>query len=161
MVESSAPILSEFESIIKAEPDLIIERPGVLYLGNQKHANNMEILKKYGIQVVLQITGDETVPPHGSNFEYHRFVFEDRETVEIMEHLIRAIGIIEKCHKEGKKVFVHCAAGISRSASFVIAYVMKAHQLAFPEALKLVHRQRPCIGPNEGFKKTLAALQFN
>ncbi|TNV75449.1 hypothetical protein FGO68_gene2924 [Halteria grandinella] len=145
---------------MKAEPDLILERPGLLYLGNQSHAQNSALLIRLGIQVILQVSGEDTQPPHADHFEYHRFIFGDAESVDITEHVKRAVEVIEKCHLEGKGVFVHCAAGVSRSASLVIAYVMKTHKVTFQEALKLVSAKRPCVGPNEGFKRTLSTLQF-
>lgn len=33
--------------------------------------------------------------------------------------------------KQNKNVFIHCAAGVSRSASFVIAYIMKTKNMSF------------------------------
>jgi protein-tyrosine phosphatase len=48
-------------------------------------------------------------------------------------------------------VLVHCAAGISRSASFVIAYLMYSEKLAFKEAAAAVKEVRPVICPNPGF----------
>ncbi|TNV75357.1 hypothetical protein FGO68_gene13665 [Halteria grandinella] len=134
--------------------------PGALYLGNVSHAHNLEILKSKGIQVILQVSGEITEPPHPEHFEYHQFVLGDSEQADITEHAKRAVEIIEKCHQEGKTVFVHCSAGQSRSGSLVIAYVMKTHKLSFQEALNLVAVGRPCVAPNEGFKKTLSTMQF-
>ncbi|TNV75244.1 hypothetical protein FGO68_gene14075 [Halteria grandinella] len=145
---------------MKPEPDLILERPASLYLGNQFHAQNYELLKSRDIQVILQVSGEDTQPPHPEHFEYHRFVFGDAETVDITEHAKKAVEVIEKCHLEGKGVFVHCAAGVSRSASLVIAYVMKIQKVTFQEALKLVSAKRPCVGPNDGFKRTLSTMQL-
>lgn len=45
--------------------------------------------------------------------------------------------------------------GISRSASVVIAYVMKAYDLDLDQALEFVKRRRSCIKPNSGFLKQL------
>ena len=52
-------------------------------------------------------------------------------------------------------VLIHCAAGASRSASFVISYVMKNKKLNFKEASKFVQSIRKCVDPNDGFKKQL------
>ena len=57
--------------------------------------------------------------------------------------------------REGGVVLVHCAAGMSRSASIVIAYVMYALGLPFEKAYVLVKRARPFICPNDGFMKQL------
>ncbi len=56
---------------------------------------------------------------------------------------------------------VHCAAGISRSATIVIAYIMSATQLTLEETLNLVKLARPPIDPNPGFRKQLQEFQTN
>lgn len=52
-------------------------------------------------------------------------------------------------------MLVHCAAGVSRSASFVIAYLMKKRDMLYPDALRYVKERRKVISPNSGFKKQL------
>lgn len=53
--------------------------------------------------------------------------------------------------KENEVVYVHCQSGISRSATVVIAYIMKHHGLNLIESYKLVFDARPVINPNDGF----------
>lgn len=53
--------------------------------------------------------------------------------------------------EKGSKVLVHCKMGISRSASVVIAYAMKAFNMSLEEALSLVKKKRSCIKPNKAF----------
>ena len=57
--------------------------------------------------------------------------------------------------KNGKKVLIHCAAGVSRSASFTIAYFMKAKKMNYKTAFLLVKKGRLCVQPNEGFVQQL------
>lgn len=52
-------------------------------------------------------------------------------------------------------VIVHCHAGISRSASVVIAYIMKYRMKSFKEALDIVRGARSIVEPNIGFTATL------
>lgn len=49
--------------------------------------------------------------------------------------------------------------GISRSASVVIAYVMKAYDWNLERALEFVKTKRGCIKPNSGFLKQLEIYQ--
>lgn len=51
----------------------------------------------------------------------------------------------------GRKVLVHCAAGVSRSASFTIAYLMKYKKMDFKESYEFVKQKRKIIRPNSGF----------
>lgn len=55
----------------------------------------------------------------------------------------------------GETVYVHCKAGRGRSASIVIAYLMKFHAFSFEEAYQLVYEQRPHINLNEQQRKAI------
>jgi atypical dual specificity phosphatase/dual specificity phosphatase 12 len=50
---------------------------------------------------------------------------------------------------------VHCYAGISRSASIIISYLMKKYNWSYEKAYNYVKNKRPIINPNRGFKKQL------
>ena len=52
-------------------------------------------------------------------------------------------------------VLVHCYAGISRSASIVIAYLISYLSMSLIDALTLVKQARPIICPNENFIEQL------
>ena len=52
-------------------------------------------------------------------------------------------------------MLVHCQAGISRSPTIVIAYLMKKHNLKFNEAYNKVRDLRPIIAPNLIFMSQL------
>lgn len=68
--------------------------------------------------------------------------------------LYPAIRFIDQERKNGN-VLIHCAAGISRSASLLIAYMMHHYEGSFDNCLMHVMRQRPCVRPNAGFTKQL------
>ena len=52
-------------------------------------------------------------------------------------------------------VLVHCQAGVSRSATIVIAYMMRKYQYSMDVAVDRVKKRRPYIDPNKGFMKQL------
>jgi hypothetical protein len=54
-----------------------------------------------------------------------------------------------------KGILIHCVMGVSRSASIVIAYLMKKYEVPFDAALKFVRSRRPIVKPNDGFIKQL------
>jgi protein-tyrosine phosphatase len=65
---------------------------------------------------------------------------------------------IEQERKKGN-VLIHCAAGISRSATLLISYLMNKHQTTFEDCLVFVAIKRPCVQPNAGFVTQLKKFQ--
>lgn len=59
----------------------------------------------------------------------------------------------------GGKVLVHCHMGISRSATIVIAYLMKALNMPYDEVLAMVKAKRPIIDPCLAFTWKLMEYQ--
>ncbi|XP_036611433.1 serine/threonine/tyrosine-interacting protein-like [Trichosurus vulpecula] len=76
-----------------------------------------------------------------------------------VENIVRFFAIskefIDGSLQGGGKVLVHGNAGISRSASLVIAYVMETFRMKFNDAFILVKGKRYCVYPNAGFVRQL------
>ena len=80
------------DSIMKREPDLIIDK---LYLGNLSHSQKHDVLKRLGVNVVLQISSEATEFPFPDSFEYYPFEFGDCPTVELAKHVKKGIDILK------------------------------------------------------------------
>lgn len=57
------------------------------------------------------------------------------------------------------KVLVHCKAGISRSATICIAYLIKSKRIRMEEAYEFVKARRQLISPNFNFMTQLMAFE--
>lgn len=60
--------------------------------------------------------------------------------------------------REGN-VLIHCLAGMSRSVTVAVAYIMTATHLNWKEALKVVRAGRAVANPNAGFQSQLQEFE--
>ena len=56
-------------------------------------------------------------------------------------------------------VLVHCAQGVSRSATIVASYLMRKENMSCNDALAFIKYLRPVSGPNDGFRTQLKQLE--
>ncbi|KPP65433.1 hypothetical protein Z043_116150 [Scleropages formosus] len=105
-----------------------------LYLGNFKDARDKEQLARYNITHILSIH-DSAAP--------------------LLQHFKESIMFIHECRLKGQGCLVHCLAGVSRSVTLVVAYIMTVTGLGWQDALAAVRVVRPCAGPNVGFLRQL------
>lgn len=92
--------------------------------------------------------------------EWHRFVIDDDEEEKISQYFFDVHSIIIEAVSKNKNVIVHCAAGMSRSPTLVIAYLMIENRWGFEQAYNYVKKQRPLTEPNDGFVKQLKHLEY-
>lgn len=143
--------------VVDLKPDLQVASvlPG-LFMGSQDVAQNETLLQNHGITHVLSI-GIQVNQMPGFNYTF----IEVLDIPEFDMKLVfeRCFLLIDSVRNSGGVIFVHCNAGVSRSAAVVIAYVMKFKKLSYLEAFDVLKKERPCIKPNEGFVKQLKALE--
>jgi len=129
-----------------------------LYLGDICIATNKEEITRLGITDMITI---EIRPLDASYLAQtvKRYLYinvMDHSKQDILSHFEASNEFIESALKTpSNKVYVHCVAGVSRSASLVIAYIMKTRSMDYTEAHSLVQQKRKVIDPNEGFVRQL------
>lgn len=109
--------------------DKIIDR---LYLGNLKGASDYNALKAAGITHILSVA-QQVKPFFPKDFKYKVISVSDTSQSSLIRHFPAAISFIKEAMSKGG-VLVHCYAGVSRSASCVIAYLMQEKDMKFQEA---------------------------
>ena len=90
--------------------------------------------------------------------EYCAVPVADYEGEDIAFLLPKAVRFIHASRHAGKTVLVHCAAGVSRSSTVVIAYLMATTEMNWEAALDFVRNRRRCVSPNPGFLLQLQQL---
>ncbi|CAB3224584.1 unnamed protein product [Arctia plantaginis] len=157
--------LAEYKSFIDQEMLTILGQMDApteifdhVYLGSEWNASNLEELQRNGVRHILNVTReiDNFFP---GMFDYLNIRVYDDEKTDLLKHWDNTFKYINKARNEGSKVLVHCKMGISRSASVVIAYAMKAFNWNFDKALKHVKTKRSCIKPNTNFLSQLETYQ--
>merc|ERR1711956_166375 len=91
--------------------------------------------------------------------DYYRVDVEDisREPIELF--FPEATEFIHSWISREQNVLVHCRAGVSRSASVVIAYLMTYQGYSLHEAFFVVKSHRSVITPNVGFMEKLCNFE--
>ncbi|CAL8355765.1 unnamed protein product [Merluccius merluccius] len=128
-----------------------------LYLGSAYHASRKDMLDMLGITALINVSAN--CPNHfEDSFLYKSIPVEDNHKADISSWFNEAIEFIDSVKKNSGRVFVHCQAGISRSATICLAYLMRTNRVKLDEAFEFVKQRRSIISPNFSFMGQL--LQF-
>jgi protein-tyrosine phosphatase len=125
-----------------------------------------DILEERNIKVVISALTEEEYDDYMiakedfPEIEWHRLVIDDDEDERISEHFFSVHKIISDALTHNKNVIVHCAAGMSRSPTLVIAYFMIENRWSYEETINFVKKKRPIVEPNIGFVKQLKSLEY-
>lgn len=125
-----------------------------LYIGSVGAANNKDELKSLGITHI--VTAASTLKClYPEDFTYLKLDVLDSPEVKIKDHFHKTNEFINEAIEKYGGAFVHCHAGISRSSTIIMAYMISYKGYTFSDALKHCKSQREKINPNEGFRKQL------
>ncbi|CAM9823773.1 unnamed protein product [Lampetra planeri] len=122
-----------------------------LYLGSQRDVLNKEVMLLSGITHVLNASVGCPRPDFIPEGNFLRVPVHDSYCEKILPWLDCTANFIEGVRERGSRVLVHCLAGISRSATVAIAYVMRCKRLSSDDAYRFVKEKRPSISPNFNF----------
>lgn len=138
--------------VVDNKPDLnVVEIITGLYLSSQDPIYSIEILGKFGIKNILSLGIEPEIKFPG--ISYHFIEILDVPEFNFVDFFDKCFNIIDDCRKEN--ILVHCNAGVSRSPTIIIAYLMKYENFDFRGAYDKVKNARSCIKPNDGFIKQL------
>jgi protein-tyrosine phosphatase len=71
------------------------------------------------------------------------------------DHFGETMEFLDQCRVEGRRVLVHCVAGINRSSTALIAFLCASLQMDLEDAVELTSRQRGSILSNSSFLEQL------
>eukprot|EP00127_Corallochytrium_limacisporum_P007271 Clim_evm12s246 gene=Clim_evmTU12s246 len=95
-------------------------------------------------------------------FRYTHYPMVDKKHQDITASTLEILNQLDEALRKGddpEPVLVHCVAGISRSASVVIAYVMVRHKCSLKDAYQHVKDRRSIVSPNPSFIEQLQKIE--
>ncbi|NXK56034.1 DS13B phosphatase, partial [Chauna torquata] len=137
-----------------------------IYLGDAWAARSKTTLQSLNITHILNAADGPYSINTGAKYykdlqiEYFGVEAFDDPSFDLSIFFYEAANFIGKAlNTSGGKVFVHCAMGVSRSASLVLAFLMIRENMTLVDALKTVSSHRD-ICPNTGFLSQLRDLDI-
>lgn len=127
-----------------------------LFVGSQTSSMNFFAIKENKITHIFSAIGPAQVKIPGVVYESVDIMDDPMQSLEYA--VDKFIPFVLKARKDKGKVLVHCHAGISRSVSLILAYLIITQGFSFNEALDMVKKSRPIANPNPGFKNQLITM---
>jgi protein-tyrosine phosphatase len=125
-----------------------------LFLGDIFDANNIAFLNRNNITDVICVAADAIIRNDDNNdidIEIHKFNLTDDYECDISQYFDEITQLIDSKNI----VLVNCMAGVSRSTTIVLAYLMRYHNLNLKDAFIYVRNKRNQICPNKKFMEYL------
>ncbi|KAJ8317040.1 hypothetical protein KUTeg_004944, partial [Tegillarca granosa] len=125
-----------------------------LYIGDASNAACKDDLLQLGITAILNVSSTCRNHFH-EDFRYKNIPVDDNKVTDLSQWFQEAISFIDSVKMQGGKTLVHCQAGISRSATICLAYIMYTERLSLDAAFEYVKSRRNVISPNVNFMQQL------
>ncbi|OWZ09044.1 Dual specificity phosphatase [Phytophthora megakarya] len=132
-----------------------------LFLGNMWQAQCKQVIQHLGITHVVNATRKVDNVFQKDGVKYFNAKLADKPEENIAQFFNALFEFIAQAERSktanGKRcrVLVHCTQGISRSATLVTLYVMRAYHYSLAQAFNFVRSGRGVVVPNEGFLRAL------
>ena len=124
-----------------------------LYISGARAARNEAIRHECKIYAILTIGAENSINNFTARNARNRYMcvgLKDMPMIQISRHFPRMLDFISQALQHGN-VLVHCTMGVSRSATVVVAFIMRECRVQMAEAYKCLEDVRPYINPNPGF----------
>ncbi|XP_025058878.1 dual specificity protein phosphatase 22-A-like [Alligator sinensis] len=125
-----------------------------LYLGNIRDSEDKENLARNGVTHILSVHNN--AKPVLEDVTYLCISASDSSAQNLIQHFKECIKFIHECRLHGGGCLIHCLAGVSRSTTILVAYLMTVTDLSWEECLAATRAVRSYVSPNFGFPAVCA-----
>jgi len=133
-----------------------------IWIGPFSKAWDEKFLKKHKITHIMCCAKEFNAPTFLDNDKTHWAslpITDDTSDAKTESQFRKGAAILNRWINAGHKVIVHCYAGISRSVSTVLAYLMIYKRLMYQQAYDLVKKGRPELNPHPVYVKILKSIE--
>jgi dual specificity MAP kinase phosphatase len=130
-----------------------------LFIGNERDASNRARLTELGITHIVNVTAHLPLHFDSDGIEYLRLPASDSGNQNLKQFFAKANEFIEAARLANGRVLVHCQAGVSRSPTIVMAYMMSTTQKTLTDTFATVKDRRSIVAPNLNFMGQLLELE--
>lgn len=111
-------------------------------------------IRQRKISCIINVTVDEP-SLYLPGIDYLKIRVDDSPFAHLDSYFDLVADRIKATKDRGGKTLLHCVAGVSRSASLALVYLMKFERMSLRQAYYHVKSCRPIIRPNPGFWRQL------
>ena len=130
-----------------------------IYLGSYVHPfMDSEEFQKLGIDVIINCAR-EVEYPLDSKYHIENFPIIDGNSISLLENIDQIDNKIDYYLSKGKKIYLHCVKGMSRSPIILIYYLMMHKGFTYDRAHDLLKALRPVIDVDPEFESSLRAIE--
>ncbi|TPX36013.1 hypothetical protein SmJEL517_g01756 [Synchytrium microbalum] len=105
------------------------------------------------------VTSPSTLQHVNNNTLVYKNLSWSHDEPHIISHLPSAFSFIDAARGQNRAVLVNCQQGVSRSASLVIAYIMRSMNMTAWQAYTYVKERAPHISPNLSLMSQLVEFE--
>lgn len=124
-----------------------------VFVGGKQVAMNVETLRNHRITHIINASSEVVPNAFEHEFDYLTLTLRDGVSEDLSPFFFQVLEYIESAVKANpeNKVFIHCHQGVSRSCSFVLAYMIWKEGLSFQRAFEQLKAIRGVCSPNSAF----------
>ena len=121
-----------------------------IFMGNFQAGFKTKDLIDAGITHILNVTC-KSYTLRSKYFKYYNLQLQDEKTEDAKKNFRATNRFIQEALDQGGKVLVQSVEGRSRSATFILAYMINRDRRQLRDCLAILRQYVPEAEPNEGF----------